>query len=156
MLQLINITSLQMSSNAKMKPASDNIMLFVRSFTFGFVVYVITLLAFFMLNKQHVDEDPRNWWLPAILFYTCLNSMLNVSLRYMHLTLAKKIAKADSNDAPASTATASYKASGTTSSGTVSGTGASSRTSMRRSSSSVNSKKSKSSSGLFSRIFGYE
>ena len=82
-----------LASGDKMKDQANAIMRFVKTFTGCIILYVVCIMWFVMTNQQHVDENPANWWLPAILLYATLNMIVNGSLRYIHASLAKKLKK---------------------------------------------------------------
>ena len=92
-----------LSSGDKMKEQANAIMLFVSSFTGCVFMYVVCIVWFMIGNKVDVDENPRNWWLPAILLYATLNMIVNCSLRYIHASLAKKLKKIKNGVVVAST-----------------------------------------------------
>ncbi|GMH61669.1 hypothetical protein TL16_g10015 [Triparma laevis f. inornata] len=70
--------------------AVKGIMTFVRSFTLAFLFYLISIVWFIVAGT---NEDPKAWWLPALLIYISINLMVNCNLRYVHTSLKKKFSK---------------------------------------------------------------
>ena len=66
-------------------------MTFVHWFTFTFFLYMFSLLSFLQNYSEDVDENPANWWLPALIFYSGVNILCNCTLRYIHSCLASKL-----------------------------------------------------------------
>jgi hypothetical protein len=88
--------------------AVNSIMMYVRSYTFGLFLYIVSIMWF--LSASGASEDPHGWWLPALLIYVSLNLLVNFNLRYLYASLKKKLNKGK-RGAVADSSTASSSAS---------------------------------------------
>ena len=70
----------------KMKDQADAIKAFNRNFTLGVVLYVFSIG--WMLNS---GNDPRGYWFPTVLVGNEMGLFTNFALRYLQVTLAKKL-----------------------------------------------------------------
>ena len=78
------------NSGSNYKVVTDSIKVYVLTFSIAVPMYCFQAFAFLM-----APYDPREWFFWAIGCYVCLNGVIYVNLRYIAITLRKRLHKDD-------------------------------------------------------------